>query len=74
MTHRASGIGSRPIRNLAGRHPGERQWETLDKNKERNEEMPKVVFVGVQIFHAVLPAHSKPRWRKIGPKMLNCRV
>jgi hypothetical protein len=45
---------------LVGRHPDERRRETLDKNKERDEEMPKMVFVALQIFHTVLPARSKP--------------
>jgi hypothetical protein len=30
----------------------------IDKNKERDEEMPKMVFVARQIFHTVLPARS----------------
>jgi hypothetical protein len=53
--------GSRPIgngRGLVGRHADERQRETLDKNKEKDEEMPKMVFVALQIFHTVLPARS----------------
>jgi hypothetical protein len=43
---------------LVGRHPDERQREILDKNKERDVEMPKMVFVALQIFHTVLPARS----------------
>jgi hypothetical protein len=46
---------------MVGRHPDERQRETLDKNKERDEEMPKMVFVALQIFHTVLPARSMLR-------------
>jgi hypothetical protein len=30
----------------------------MDKNKERDVEMPKMVFVALQIFHTVLPARS----------------
>jgi hypothetical protein len=44
---------------LVERHPDERQRETLDKSKERDEEMPQMVFVALQIFHTVLPARSK---------------
>jgi hypothetical protein len=39
-------------------HPDEWQRETLEKYKERDEEMPKMVFVALQIFHTVLPARS----------------
>jgi hypothetical protein len=45
---------------LVGRHLGERQRETLDKDRERDAEMPKMLFVALQIFHTVLPGRSKP--------------
>ena len=43
---------------MVERHPDERQRETLDKNKERDEEMPKMIFVALLIFHTGLPARS----------------
>jgi hypothetical protein len=30
----------------------------MDKDKEKDVEMPKMVFVALQIFHTVLPART----------------
>ena len=44
------GVGRAPPRRAA--------TGDMDKDKERDVEMPKMAFVAVQIFHTALPARS----------------